>query len=142
MGREELPVIRGLDELTGIAVGGHAAYLRYSRGPEADARQASRDYESGLELPGLSVVTLAPPDWWRRPAADWLARQVCKYAQLGEGETGRYAWILTGRVVGRGPDDEPLVADPKPLAIVSDGLVNQARSHYHDRFEVGRDSQG
>jgi hypothetical protein len=139
--RDGLPVIRGLDELTEIAAAEHAAYLRYSRGPEADGRQASRDYESGLELPGLSAVALAPPDWWRRPAADWLARQVCKYAHLAEGDTGRYAWILTGLVVGRGPDDEPLVADPKPLAIVSDGLVEQARSHYYDRFEVGRDSQ-
>ena len=72
--------------------------------------------------------------------ADWLARQVCKYAQLGEGD-GRYAWILTGREVGRGPDHEPLVAGPHPVAVLSEDLVDQARGHYHERFEVGRDSQ-
>lgn len=138
----ELPVIGQLDQLAEIACGGRDTYLRYSRGPQADARQTSRDYESGLELPGLSVVPLAPPGWWCRPAADWIARQLCKYAQLGEGDAGRCAWILVGRVVGRGPDHEPLVADPKPLAILSERLVEQARSHYHERFEVGRDSRG
>jgi Family of unknown function (DUF6098) len=139
---EGLLVIRQLDQLVGIACGDRDTYLRYSLGPEADARQTSRDYESGLELPGLSVVPLTPPGWWRRPVADWFARQVCKYAQLGEGDADRCAWILTGRVVGRGPDHEPLVADPKPLAILSDSLVDQARSHYHEHFKVGRDSQG
>ena len=135
-------MIGELGQLAEIACGCRDTYLRYSGGPEADARQTSRDYESGLELPGLSVVPLTPPDWWRRPVADWLVRQVCKYAQLGEGDADRYPWILAGRIVGRGPDDEPLVADPQPLAVLSDGLVDEARSHYHERFEVGRDSQG
>jgi len=65
-------------------------------------------------------VPLTPPGWWRRPVADWLARQVCKYAQLGEGDADRCASILTGREVGRGPDHEPLLADPHPLAILSE----------------------
>ena len=138
---EGLLVIRQLDQLVGIACGDRDTYLRYSLGPEADARQTSRDYESGLELPGLSVVPLTPPGWWRRPVADWLARQVCKYAQLGEGDADKCAWLLAGRVADRGPDHEPLVADPKPLAILSDSLVDQARSHYHEHFKVGRDSQ-
>jgi hypothetical protein len=93
-------------------------------------------------LPGLSVVPLTPPDWWRRPMADWLARQVCKYAQLGEAIADRYAWILTGREVGRGPDHEPLVAGPHPLAVLDEDLIDQARDLYHERFEVGRDSRG
>jgi len=74
--------------------------------------------------------------------AGWLARQVCKYAQLGEGDADKCAWLLAGRVADRGPDHEPLVADPKPLAILSASLVDQARSQYHEHFEVGRDSQG
>lgn len=31
---------------------------------------------------------------------------------------------------------------PRPLAVLSDGLVEQARRHYHERFDVGRDSRG
>ena len=83
---ERLPIIRQLDQLAEIARGTGETYLRYSMGPDADAHQTSCDYESGLELPGLSAVPLTPPRWWRRPVADWLARQVCKYAQLGDAD--------------------------------------------------------
>lgn len=140
--RERLPVVTQLDELAEITHGRVDRYLRYSKGPDADAHQTSRDYESGLPLPGLSVVTLTPPRWWRRPDVDWFARQICKYAHLGQDGGERYPWILTGREVARGPDHEPLVADPRPLAILSESLVDQARKHYHERFEVGRDSRG
>ena len=135
-------MIGQLGELAELACDGRQVYLRYSRGPEADAHQASRDYESGLELPGLSVIPLAPPAWWSRPVPDWLARQVCKYVQLADGERDRHAWVLTGREVGLGPDQEPLLADPRPLAVLSDALLEQARRHYHERFDVGRDSRG
>ena len=132
-----LRAIRQLDQLVGIAGGDRDTYLRYSAGPgRVDARHTSRDDESGLSCRGYLLCR-----WHRRAGgalgADWLARQVCKYAQLGEGDADRCAWILTGRVVGRGPDHEPLVADPKPLAILSDSVVYQARSHYHEHFEVG-----
>ena len=139
---DRVPVLGQLSELAELATGRPRAYLRYSHGPEADARESSRDYESGLELPGLSVVSLAPPAWWRRPAEDWVARQVRKYAQLGEGGDGRRAWVLTGQVVGRGPDDEPLVARPRPLAFCGDEVLARARRRYQDRFDVGADSRG
>lgn len=139
---ERLPVIGRLDELAEIVHADGDKYLRYSNGPDADAHKTSRDYESGLELPGLSVVLLTPPHWWRRPDVDWLARQICKYAHLGQDGAERCAWILTGREVARGPDHEPLVADPQPLAMLSESLLDQAREHYHERFEVGRDSRG
>jgi hypothetical protein len=50
--------------------------------------------------------------------------------------------VLTGRKVGLGPDQEPLLADPRPLAVLSDSVLEQARRHYHERFDVGRDSRG
>jgi Family of unknown function (DUF6098) len=134
-------VIRQLGELTELVCDGRQVYLRYSLGPEADAHQVSRDYESGLELPGLSVIPLAPPAWWSRPVPDWLARQVCKYVQLADSEQDRHAWVLTGQTVGLGPDQEPLLADPRPLAVLSDAVLEQARRHYHERFDVGRDSR-
>jgi Family of unknown function (DUF6098) len=139
--RQRLPVIHELGQLADVACGDGEKYLRYSAGPDADGQQTSRDYESGLTLPGLSVVPLTPPCWWGRPTVDWLARQISKYAHLGGEESDRCAWVLAGREVARGPDDEPLVADPRPLAILSTSVVEQARQHYHERFEVGRDSR-
>jgi hypothetical protein len=135
-------IVRNLEQLADAVAAQAETYLRYSRGPEADAGQTSRDYESGLELPGLSVVPLTPPDWWTRPVTDWLARQVCKYAHVAADDPGKYAWILTGPVTGMGPDHEPLVACPRPLATLSDALIQQAQQHYHERFDVGQDSSG
>lgn len=132
--------IATLAELAALVRSGREAYLRHSSGPAVDRHHRSRDYESGSDLPGLSAVPLTPPQWWRRPDEDWLARQICKYAHLAERDD-RYAWLLTGRVVGAGPDQEPLLADPRPLARLGDPLLQEARSRYRDRFEVGRDSR-
>jgi hypothetical protein len=116
-------------------------YLRYSHGPDADTDGApSRDYESGVQLPGLSVAILTPEPWWNRPSADWIARRVCKYAELGE-HGDRRPWLLVGNVVGRGPDHEPLIGEFRPLAWLDEAVVEQARDHYHTRFDAGRSSR-
>jgi hypothetical protein len=116
-------------------------YLRFSRGPVDDRDRTSRDYESGLELPGLSAIPLAPAPWWDRPWEDWVARQVCKYLHLEtEADDDRYGWLLRGRIVSRGPDSEPLIEAPVPLARLSDGFLEAARTRYGQRFEVGNDS--
>ena len=99
------------------------AYIRYSEGPDRDVEE-SVDTESGLTLPGLSVNPLHPEDWWTRPIQDWLARQVCQYKELQEKNPDRFAWVLRGIEVGRGPDCEPLVR----------GLVER----YRERFEAGK----
>lgn len=138
--REPLPVIDALSQLAAIVGESGEVYLRHSLGPDADLHHSSRDYESGLELPGLSVVPLSPPQWWRRPAEDWLARQICKYAHLTQRDSRRFPWVLTGAVTGAGPDQEPLVASPLPLGRLSDQLLAEARDRYHERFQVGRES--
>ncbi len=115
-------------------------YLRYSHGPDADTGGApSRDYESGAQLPGLSVTILTPEPWWNRPSADWIARRVCKYAELGEDD--RRPWLLVGVVVGRGPDHEPLIGEFQPLGWIDTAVVEQARDHYYSRLDVGRSSR-
>ncbi|MFL6051634.1 MAG: DUF6098 family protein [Actinoallomurus sp.] len=129
-----------LSELTEMVGGQEELYLRHSGGPESDADGTSRDYESELVLPGLSVVPLKPPQWWSRPREDWIARQIRKYAHLAEQGDDRYAWILTGRVCDFGPDHEPLVTDFRPVAALTHDLLKEAEERYHDRFEVGRDS--
>jgi len=110
-------------------------YVRYSEGPEADARATSVDQESGLELPGLSTNPLRPEPWWTRPVEDWLARQLCQYAHLGDG--GRRAWVLRGRIAGWGPDREPLIAEPEPIAFLDEALIDEADRIYSERFDRG-----
>lgn len=120
---------------------GPDVYVRFSKGPDHDRTRRSEDYESGLKLPGLSVNPLQPQPWWTRPAEEWLARQVCSYVHLAEeSDDGRRAWVLRGEVVGRGPDNEPLVADFDPLAWISDVLVGEAKELYSERFSVAEDS--
>ena len=138
---DELPVLETLDELVSFVAAHEGVLLRYSGGPAEDAEAGpSRDYEAGLDLPGLSVTTLTPESWWPRPVADWVARRVCKYGELGE-EGDRVPWLLDGRVVGRGPDHEPLVVDVRPLARIGRPALDEAERRYRARFEVGQDSR-
>lgn len=127
-----------LDELVGLVRSRPGLHVRYSAGPESDRDGGSIDTESGLELPGLSVNPLDAEGWWTRPLADWLARQVCQYRHLSEKNPERFAWVLTGRQVGRGPDSEPLLADVEPVARLSDDLLGEAEERYRSRFDAGR----
>lgn len=134
--------IDDLDELAAVVDREPAVFVRYSHGPDRDAHQASRDYEAGVDMPGLSVTPLTPEPWWTRPTVDWVARRVCKYMDLTDGAVDRRPWILTGDVVGNGPDHEPLVVDVQPIAWLGVGVLNAARRCYAERFDVGRSSAG
>ena len=114
--------------------------LRYSRGPDEDMSTGSRDYEADVEMPGLSATPLRPEQWWSRPAEDWVARRVCKYLALADGRPDGRPWVLTGEIVGYGPDHEPLLGDVRPLAWIGSRAVAQARQRYRERFNVGRTS--
>ncbi|GAA5064156.1 hypothetical protein HNP84_006872 [Thermocatellispora tengchongensis] len=138
----ELPVIESLDRLESVVAAHPGLYLRYSLGPERDAERSSVDYESGLSLPGLSATVMDAECWWTRPLKDWLARQMCKYADLAEKDDERRPWLLTGRVVARGPDHEPLLVDVRPVAWIDKAVVEEAREHYEKHFDAGRDSTG
>ncbi|MFD6096903.1 DUF6098 family protein [Nocardiopsis flavescens] len=133
-----LPVVRDLRALAVLVADPRPLHLRYSDGPDQDAAAVSRDYESGLELPGLSVTPLTPEPWWTRPVEDWLARQVRKYAPLAEEDSGRFGWVLRGRTVARGPDHEPLLDRVEPVAGLSDAVMDEALERYRLRFEAGR----
>jgi hypothetical protein len=137
---EQLPVIGTLADLTEIVAADPRVYLRHSKGPRADAEEGpSRDYEAHLTLPGLSVTTLSPEPWWQRPVVEWVARRIQKYAELSE-EQDRFAWLLTGTEVGRGPDHEPLLTNIRPRARLDRRVLDEAARLYHERFDVGRDS--
>ncbi|WP_336708401.1 DUF6098 family protein [Oerskovia sp. USHLN155] len=129
--------VTSLAELGELAETGVPLYVRYSRGPEADAGEVSVDHESGCRLPGLSVNPLDPEPWWDRPVQHWVARQLRQYVHLAEGD--RYAWVLTGTVVGRGPDCEPLLTSVRPVARLSDQVLDEAARLYRQVFDVGDD---
>jgi hypothetical protein len=109
-------------------------HLRYSKGPEWDARSASTDAESGLELPGLGAQPLAPENWWLRPVSDWFARQIWRFGSHSSADTTRIIWVLIGREAGRGPDCEPLLTNIVPVARLSDGLLAEAEHRYERYF--------
>jgi hypothetical protein len=137
---DPLPVIESLDELADLVIGQPAVFLRYSHGPDTDRHDsASCDYEADVVMPGLSVSAIAPEPWWPRPAQDWIARRIRQYAQLHE--PGRFPWVLTGRVVGHGPDHEPLVTDIRPIARLGEHTLAEAAARYRARFKVGQDSR-
>jgi len=129
--------VQSLRELAELVEIGEPLFVRYSQGPEADAAEVSVDHESGCTLPGLSVNPLDPEPWWDRPREHWVARQLQQYAHLAAGE--RYAWVLTGAVVGRGPDCEPLVVEVRPLARIAARALDEASDVYRSAFDVGDD---
>jgi len=136
----DLPTLEDLAAIVALVERHGDLYLRYSRGPASDAKDGhSRDYESGLELPGLSVTVVSPEPWWTRPVEEWVARRICKYDELDDEE--RYPWLLTGELVGLGPDHEPLLQAVHPLARVGTGALDEARSIYEQRFDVGQDAR-
>jgi len=139
---QALRTVDDFDELVRLVKDSPAPFVRYSKGPEHDGRNGtSRDYESGVDMPGLSVTPIAPEPWWTRPTEDWIARRLCKYEELGE-QQDRFPWLLTGRVVGYGPDHEPLVVDIEPIVRVGVRALDRAKELYHERFEVSQDSRG
>lgn len=136
---DELPVLHHLAELAGWV--GPRVFVRFSKGPADDRDRRSNDYESGLEMSGLSVNRLQPEPWWTRPVDEWLARQLCNYVHLQEqSDDPRRPWILEGEIVAHGPDNEPLVAGFRPLAWLTRSLVEEAKTVYQERFDVAEDS--
>lgn len=131
-----MPTLERLEELAGLLESGIALYLRYSPGPVADTTNLSTDHESGLVMPGLSANPLRVPRWWTLPPEDWLARRICQY--LREIHQGSRPWVLTGKVVDFGPDNEPLLDEVEPIAWLSAGLVRNAHERYHQRLDAGR----
>lgn len=125
---EEIPTIGSLDELVSLLESRPELYIRWSRGPDLDAGTTSHDELTGVELPGLCVNPMSMEEWWAgRSTRMWAARRLYDYRHLQEkrGE-GVRPWVLTGREVGRGPDNEPIVDDVEPVAWVADAVVSEA----------------
>ncbi|MGW0390688.1 DUF6098 family protein [Streptomyces sp. NPDC003042] len=126
---EDLPVLGSLDEVAGQLGSGEHVYVRWSHGPAADlAAPSSSDQLTGTPLPGLSANPLDVEPWWgQRPTRIWVARRLHDYSHLpGIHGDGVRPWLLRGREVGRGPDNEPLLKDVEPLAWIEAGVLDEA----------------
>jgi len=138
----KVPLLRSVDELLAILEAEPDLYIRYSEGYEVDQGGVSRDTESGLELPGLSVNPLRPEPWWTRPVRDWVARQLCQYKHLKDKNPARHAWVARGRTVARGPDCEPLLVNVEEVARLDESLLSAAHRIYRERFDAGTGPEG
>jgi hypothetical protein len=123
-----MPTVQSLDELVERVGDGKELYIRWSRGPEYDATRTSKDELTGVELPGLSASPLHLEPWWAgRPLRVWLARRLYDYRHLaGQRGPGVRPWLLKGKEVGRGPDNEPLIECAQAIAWVSEDVVIEA----------------
>jgi hypothetical protein len=128
-GPHDAVVIASVDALVSLVTSSpRPVYVRFSAGPERDGSDCSVDHESGLRLPGLSVNPLHPPSWWRdRTLTEWVCRQITTYRHLEERDGDRRCWVVTGTIVERGPDNEPLLADVDTVGLVSDEVVEECR---------------
>ncbi|OXS36580.1 DUF6098 family protein [Streptomyces sp. XY006] len=128
---DDLPVVRTLDELAGLVDGHEGLYVRWSRGPETDLRDASStDDLTGVSMPGLSANPLDVEDWWEdRPVRVWVARRLYDYAHLPhEKGPGVRPWVLAGKECARGPDNEPLVTDVDALGWIDQQVIDEAKA--------------
>jgi hypothetical protein len=130
-------VIETLDELVDLVRSRRGLYVRWSRGPAVDADRTSRDELTGAELPGLCANPLDIEDWWPpRPPALWVARRVYDYWHLRDERDDVRPWVLTGELVGRGPDNEPLVGDAQPVAWLGERATAEARRLIDEHADV------
>ncbi|KUN28823.1 hypothetical protein AQJ23_07825 [Streptomyces antibioticus] len=129
-GADVLPVLRSLTELAELVERDERLFVRWSRGPEADLREAaaSTDDLTGVSMPGLSANPLDVEPWWQDRSTElWVARRLHDYSHLPrEKGPGVRPWILVGREVGRGPDNEPLVRDVEPVGWIDEDVIAQA----------------
>ncbi|MFJ1969768.1 DUF6098 family protein [Streptomyces sp. NPDC087903] len=126
-----LPVVRSLAELADLVDKRRDLYVRWSRGPETDlAEVSSTDDLTGVAMPGLSANPLDIEEWWQdRPVEVWVARRLYDYAHLPhEKGPGVRPWVLEGREAARGPDNEPLVAEVRPVGWIAADVIEEARA--------------
>jgi hypothetical protein len=129
--------IRSLAELADLLAGWRderELFVRWTDDVERDVEtQVSRDELTGIELPGLSSNSLHVEPWWGdRPLVTWVARRIFDYRHLLETRgPGTRPWVLAGIETGRGPDNEPLVAQCTVIAAIELAVMEAAADEVH-----------
>ncbi|ALO91803.1 DUF6098 family protein [Streptomyces olivaceoviridis] len=129
-GSDDLPVMSTLAEVARLVERHQGLYVRWSKGPGTDLDSVSSiDELTGVPMPGLSANPLDVENWWEDRSVElWVARRLYDYAHLPHDKgPGVRPWVLRGRETGRGPDNEPLVADVEPLCWIADEVIDAAR---------------
>ncbi|KMS85141.1 MULTISPECIES: DUF6098 family protein [Streptomyces] len=129
-GPDDLPVLSTLAEVARLVERHRGLYVRWSKGPGTDLDDvSSTDELTGVPMPGLSANPLDVENWWEDRSVElWVARRLYDYAHLPHDKgPGVRPWVLRGRETGRGPDNEPLVADVEPLCWIADEVIDAAR---------------
>ncbi|KOV79552.1 MULTISPECIES: DUF6098 family protein [unclassified Streptomyces] len=129
-GPDDLPVMSTLAEVARLVKRHRGLYVRWSKGPGTDLDDvSSTDELTGVPMPGLSANPLDVENWWEDRSVElWVARRLYDYAHLPHDKgPGVRPWVLRGRETGRGPDNEPLVADVEPLCWIADEVIDAAR---------------
>lgn len=129
-GPDDLPVMSTLAEAARLVQRHQGLYVRWSKGPGTDLDDvSSTDELTGVPMPGLSANPLDVENWWEDRSVElWVARRLYDYAHLPHDKgPGVRPWVLRGRETGRGPDNEPLVADVEPLCWIADEVIDAAR---------------
>lgn len=128
---DDLPTVSTLAEAAELVARHRGLYVRWSKGPGVDLRSASSiDELTGVPMPGLSANSLDVEGWWGdRSLQLWTARRLYDYAHLPHDKgPGVRPWVLTGREIARGPDNEPLVTEVEPLCWIADEVIEAARA--------------
>jgi hypothetical protein len=121
--------LHSLDELVALADSRDDLYVRWTDDPQEDRqRGGSIDELTGVEMPGLSANPLKVEPWWEdRPHHLWMARRLYDYRHLREQRGPEVRpWLIVGDVVGRGPDNEPLVRCREIVACLDDSVTTAA----------------
>lgn len=116
------PTITTIEELEALIDNSDALYVRWSHGPEADEannwisknwagtwQDFRGDYDYiPVDEDGLSATEITDP----RDAKKWAAETY-----------GTVCYVLTGREIARCSDEEPLLVNVEPIAILSAELI-------------------
>lgn len=116
-----MKTITTMKGLKAIVAAGDGLYVRWSRGPALDRKQAtSRDYVYGGEHAGLSAVPVNI-DW----ACDevWMSRRVTEYLFLRLKDSRINCWIYSGKTIGKDSDNYDSITDIEPVGRLSNALV-------------------
>lgn len=131
-----LPTIATIDDLcqlvTDYGARGEWLYVRHSRGPEADAAMewVSTNHFNGSAESGLSVMELhdiVPRnvcERWEHGDRHFIAWQVAEYHHADD--PAFHPYILTGTLLGKGSDGEPVVTAVTPVAYLDRRAVSEA----------------
>ena len=126
-----MPVLKRIHDIAEVVrqrqAAGQQIFVRYSRGPAADAKSGyrSRDHQTGAVHPGLSVEIVSGP------------RSLADYSHLlVKGLPGTRCWLLAGTVVGRDTDNACLLTDIEPVAWVADDLIRRIARAYRQKTDL------